>query len=129
MSRRPYVREVPKTTWWLRHGRYKRYIAREVTCIFIGLYTGLLLCGIGRLSEGEAAYQRFLDTLDHPLFILFNLLALGFSAYNSISWFSVTPKAMRIQIGENFAPDIVIAGAHYAGWIVVSLVVLLMVGI
>lgn len=129
MSRRPYVRELPKTTWWLSHGRYRRYIAREITCIFIGVYTAVLLFGVKRLSEGEAAYQGFLEALDHPPFILFHLLALGFSAYNSISWFSVAPKAMRLRIGENFVPDVVVAGAHYAGWIAVSVIVLLMAGI
>ena len=129
MSRRPYVRELPKTTWWLRSGRYKRYIAREITCIFIGVYTAVLLFGVKRLSEGEAAYQGFLDALNHPLFVLFHLLALGFATYNSITWFGVTPKAIRIQVGEDFAPDGVVAGAHYAGWIAISLVVLFVAGI
>ncbi|GMQ90395.1 MAG: fumarate reductase subunit C [Gammaproteobacteria bacterium] len=129
MSRRPYIRELPKTTWWLRRGRYKRYIAREVTSIFIGAYTAVLLLGIERLSEGAQAYQGFLDALDHPLSIVFHVLALAFAAYHSTTWFAVTPKAIRIQIGEGFAPEGAIAGIHYVGWIVVSLVVLLMVGL
>ena len=33
MSRKPYVREIPKTSWFMRQGRYKRYMAREVTCV------------------------------------------------------------------------------------------------
>ena len=101
----------------------------SATCIFIGVYTAVLLFGVKRLSEGEVAYQGFLDALDHPLFVLFHLLALAFSAYNSITWFGVTPKAIRIQIGENFAPEGVVAGVHYAGWIAISLVVLFMAGI
>jgi fumarate reductase subunit C len=129
MSRRPYVRELPRTTWWLRQGRYKRYIAREVTCIFIGLYTAILLRGIACLAAGPEAYQAFLDTLKHPLYILFHLLALGFAAYNSVTWFGVTPKAMRVQMGEDFVPDGVIAGVHYAGWAVISLIILFVAGI
>jgi fumarate reductase subunit C len=129
MSRRPYVQALPKTTWWLRHGRYKRYIAREVTCLFIGAYTTILLLGVKRLSEGPAAYEGFLEMLMRPAWILFHVLALGFSVYNSVTWFGVTPKAMRFQIGEDFLPDAVIAGAHYVGWALVSLLVLYMAGV
>jgi fumarate reductase subunit C len=33
MSRQPYVRPVSPTTWYMRNGRYKRYMLREVTCL------------------------------------------------------------------------------------------------
>ncbi len=46
MSRKPYVREVSKTTWFLSHPRYMRYMAREVTCIFIVAYTFLLIVAL-----------------------------------------------------------------------------------
>ncbi|NJM11039.1 MAG: hypothetical protein HC889_03255 [Synechococcaceae cyanobacterium SM1_2_3] len=36
MSTKPYVREVSKFDWYFKHPRYMRYMAREVTCIFIG---------------------------------------------------------------------------------------------
>ncbi len=129
MSRKPYVQALPRTTWWLRQGRYKRYIAREVTCLFIGAYTTILLFGVKRLSEGPAAYSAFLEALASPSWVLFHVLALGFSVYNSVTWFGVTPKAMRFQIGEGFVPDSVVAGAHYVGWALVSLVVLYLAGI
>ena len=69
MSRKPYIREIPKTTWWLRQGRYKRYMAREASCILIGAYTAVLLLGIKRLSEGQVAYEGFLQALNNPLSI------------------------------------------------------------
>ena len=53
MSNKPYVREVSKTTWFLQQTRYKRYMAREVTCIFIGAYTFLLIVSLARLSQGS----------------------------------------------------------------------------
>ena len=129
MSRKPYVREVPKTTWFFRQPRYMRYMVREVTCILIGAYTLLLVVALKRLSEGQAAYEAFLDALRSPLSILFQLVALGFALYHTISWFNVTPQAMPIQRGEEFLPGSIILGVHYGGWVVVSLVVLFFAGV
>ena len=120
MPRRPYVREVPRTTWFLRHPRYLRYMAREVTCFFVGGYSLLMLVGLMRLSQGEAAWNGFLESLKSPLSVVLHLLALAFTVYNTVTWFNVTPKAMPIQVGEEFVPGIVITGAHYAGWVVFS---------
>ena len=41
----------------------------------------------------------------------------------------MTPKAMPIQRGEEFVPAIIIAGAHYVLWIVLSLLILLLAGV
>jgi fumarate reductase subunit C len=127
VTRKPYVRAVPRT-WFLRHPRYVRYMAREFSCLFIGAYTLLLVVGLKRLTEGPEAYADFLDALGTPLAIAFHLLALMFSAYHSITWFRLTPKALPVQIGDRFLPDGLIAGAHYAGWALVSLVVLWLAG-
>lgn len=128
MSRNPYVREVPKVLWFFDHPRYLRYMARELTCLFIGAYTLLLVVGIVRLAQGRAAYESFLDALTSPLSIAFHVLALCFSVYHSVTWFNLTPKALPVQIGEDFLPGWVIAGIHYAAWIVVSVAVLLLAG-
>ncbi len=129
MSRKPYVREVPKSTWFLRQPRYMRYIAREVTCIPIGAFTLLLVYALKALAEGQAAYDAFLAGLRSPLSILFLLVALAFSLYHTVAWFNVTPQAMPIQRGEEFVPGSVIVGAHYGGWVLISLVVLFLAGV
>jgi len=126
MSRKPYLRPLPKTSWFLRQPRYMRYMAREVTCIFIGAYTILLIVALARLAESREAYSAFLDALSSPLGVLFNLVVFVAAVYHSTSWFNVTPQAMPIQRGEEFVPGKVIIGAHYGGWAVISLIVLLL---
>ena len=128
MSRKPFVREVSKTGWYFKQPRYLRYMSREVTCIFIGAFALLLLCALGRLSEGQAAYESFLTALQGPWSILGLLVVLLFAVHNATSWFNVTPKAMPVQIGEDFLPGKYIVAAHYAVWIVVSLAVLFLAG-
>lgn len=129
IGRRPYVREVSRTRWFLRHPRYLRYMAREVTCIFIGVYTLLLVVGLARLAESRPAYEGFLQALQSPASIAFHVLALLFSIYHSVTWFNLTPKAMPVQIGERFVSQGLIAGACYLAWIIVSVGVLYSAGV
>ena len=128
VTRKPYLREVPRLRWFLRHPRYVRYMAREFSCFFIGAYTLMLVIGLNRLAQGPEAYAAFLEALATPGAIVFHCFALAFSAYHSITWFRLTPKAMPLQLGEDFLPDRVIAGAHYLGWGLVSLLVLWLAG-
>ena len=129
MSRNPLIREVPPTSWFFRHPRYLRYMAREVTCIFVGAYCVLLVVGLQRLSAGPAAWEGFLLGLRSADSIVFHLLALAAAFYHAGTWFNATQKAMPLQIGEDFVPGNVISGAHYVVWVVLSLVVLFLAGV
>jgi fumarate reductase subunit C len=129
MSRKPYVREVSKTGWYLKHPRYMRYMSREVTCIPIGAFALLMLCMLERLAAGPEAFESFIAALKGPWSFLGLLIVLIFSVHNATSWFNVTPKAMPVQIGEGFLAGKYIVGAHYAVWAVASLVVLCFAGV
>jgi fumarate reductase subunit C len=124
MSRKPYVREVSKTRWYFKHPRYLRYMSREVTCVFIGAFALLLLCTVERLSEVRAAYESFIAAITGPWSAFGLLVVLAFALHNTTSWFNVTPKAMPVQIGEDFLPGKFIVGAHYAAWLIASLLIL-----
>ena len=127
MSGKPYLRPI-SSEWIFRHPRYLRYMVREFSCLFIGGYTLLLVAGFKSLSDGRAAYETFLECLRSPVGIVFHVLALAFAAYHSVTWFKLTPKAMPLQLGEEFVPDAVIAGAHLAAWGVLTLAVLYFAG-
>lgn len=129
MSRKPYVRPVSKTGWWLKHARYMRYMSREVTCIFIGAFALLMVCALERLTHGQAAYESFIAALHGPISAFGLILILAFALHNATSWFNVTPKALPVQIGEEFLDGKYIIGAHYAVWIVLSLLVLFLAGV
>jgi fumarate reductase subunit C len=128
VGRRPFFREVSRTRWYLRHPRYMRYMAREVTCIFIAVYTVILIVGIARLGQSPDAYQSFLQALQTPVSIAFHLAALVFSVYHSVTWFNLAPKAMPVRIGENTLPHAAVAGAHYVAWVLITLLVLWLAG-
>jgi fumarate reductase subunit C len=127
--RKPYIRPVSKTRWYFKHPRYLRYMSREVTCIFIGAFALLMVCALERLSKGQAAYEAFLAAIMGPWSALGLAVILAFAVHNAISWFNVTPKALPVQIGEEFLAGKYIIGAHYAVWAITSLVVLLLAGV
>ena len=129
MTGKPYIRDVPRFGWFLRQPRYMRYMAREVTCLFIGAYAVVLLVALQRLAEGRQAYEAFLQALASPVSLVFHLVVLVFALYHTTSWFNVTPKAMPIQAGEDFLPGAIIVGAHYAAWLIVSVALLFLAGV
>jgi fumarate reductase subunit C len=129
ITRRPFIREVSRTRWFFRHPRYMRYMAREVTCIFIAIYTTILVVGVVRLAQGREAYEAFLAALTSPASIVFHLLALAFALYHSVTWFNLAPKAMPLHVGEKTVAPGAIAGAHYVVFILISIVVLMLAGV
>ena len=126
MSRKPYVRPI-SNTWWLEKPEYTLYMLRELTSVFVGGYAVVMLVGLKRLSEGQAAYEAFLSALTSPLAITFHVLALIFAVLHSATFFFAAPAALPLQIGEEKVSPGIIAGAHYAAWAVVSLAVFVLV--
>jgi len=129
MSRKPYVRTVPTTTWYMRNGRYFRYMLRESSSLFIGVYMAGVAMGLMRLAQGPDAWNGYIESLSSPIVMLFHVVALAFATYHATSWFNVTPKAMRIKVGGDYLPGTTIVRAHYLLWGVASLVVLVVVGV
>jgi fumarate reductase subunit C len=119
-----YVRPISAREWVFRHPRYVRYMVREFSCLFIAGWTVLMVWGLKQLAEGPAAWAAFLELLRTPASIVFQVATLAFAAYHSITWFNLTPKALPLQVGESFVPGWVIAGAHFAGWAIVSALML-----
>lgn len=129
MSRKPLIRDVPPSSWFLRHPRYLRYMAREVTSLFIGAYCVLLVVAMQRLSAGPAAWQGFLDALRGPAALALHILALVAAFYHAGTWFNATQKAMPLQIGEEFVKGSYISAAHYLLWALLSVAVLYLTGV
>jgi len=129
MSRKPLVRDVPPTSWYFRHPRYLRYMAREVTSLFIGAYCLLLVIAMERLSSGPAAWQSFLDGQRSMGMVVFHLLAVAAAFYHASTWFNATQKALPLQVGEEFVKGSYISGAHYLAWAVLSVAVLILAGV
>lgn len=127
--RKPYVRPISKTSWFMTQSRYKVYMLHEISSLFVAIYTGILIIGLIRLGEGEVAWQGWLDAVTSPIGVIFHLIAFAFALIHTTSWFKAVPQAMRIQRGEEIVPGKLIVGAHYGVLAAVSLFVLILAGV
>ena len=87
-----YVR--PMQGWWRRDPFFIRYMVREVTAVAVLAYAIILMFGVLRLSQGEAAFNGWLAALRSPGSILLHLVLLVSFAVHAKSWFEIMPKTM-----------------------------------
>ena len=109
--------------WWLERPAYFKFVVRELTCLFVGAFAILTLLQIRAVGEGPEAYAAFAAMLASPVGIAFSVVVFLFVLYHAVTWFSLVPTTIVLRLGEWRVPSRVIAGAHFAGWLVVSAVV------
>lgn len=131
MSRQPYVRPVPKRTWYMRNGRYRVYILREISCLLVAVYSFLMIYALSILAAGSAEqWNDFLMAQKSSLLLLFHAVALAyFLFYQTFAWFKLVPKAMPLQVGEKLLPGAVVVAGHYIAWVAISAMVLWLAGV
>ena len=121
-----YLRPVPNT-WWLKRRPYILFMIRELTGVFVAGYCIFLMILVYKLTQGTNAYENFMDALKSPISVALHLITLAFVLYHTITWFNLTPKILVLYRGEERIPQGLVAGAFYAGWVMVSAIVALLV--
>jgi len=118
-----YYPKMP-STWWLRHPAYFRFMIRELSSVFIAIFLVVFLIQIHQLSRGPEAYAALVERLRSPGWIIFHVVALAFALYHSVTWFNLTAVVQIVRLGERQVPPRLVAGANFALWAAVSLVIL-----
>ena len=109
--------------WWLARPAYFSFIVRELSCLFVGAFAVVTLLQIRAVGDGPQAYAAFAAMLGSPAFIAFSAAAFLLVVFHAVTWFRAVPTTIVLRVGEQRVPAGVIAGAHYAGWLAVSVVV------
>ena len=123
-KRRPYLR--PIRGWWKRDPYYISYLAMEATSLLIAIYALILLFGLLRLGQGEAAFNGWLEALQSPLSVALHGLMLLVFAYHSYSWFKVMPKTLpAIYWRGAKLPQSVITRTGVAAAVVLNLLIII----
>ena len=92
----PYVR--PMGRWWRRDPFFMRYMVREATAVAVLAYAVVLMVGLLRLSQGEAAWNGWLAALRSPASLLLHAVLLVAMVEHARSWFEIMPKTMPAPV-------------------------------
>lgn len=106
--------------WWTRKLSYFVFVMRELSSLFIAWLVLYLLLFVRAVSRGEEAYADFLDWATSPWLVVLNVVAFAFLVLHTITWFSLTPQAMVLDVGGRRVPPAAIIGAQYVGLGIVS---------
>ena len=104
-KRRPYIRSMDG--WWRKNPYFVEYMIHEGTALFVAAYAAVLLFGLLRLAQGEAAWTGWLLALKSPWSIGFHLLALAAIGYHAYTWFKIMPRTM---------PPVIVGGKRLSAW-------------
>lgn len=130
MSRNPYVRPVSTTTWYMRNGRYKVYILRELTSFLVVFYSLLTIFALSAVADSPERWNSFTASQQGTGLMVFHGLALlYFLFFQTFPWFKLAPKAMPVQLGEKKLPDSYIIIGHYVAWVVLSGIIFWLAGV
>jgi len=99
--------------WWKKNPYFVEYMIHESTALFVAAYVFILLVGVVRLSQGEAAWNIWLAALKSPLSVVCHLVLLAGAIYHTYSWFKILPITMPPVIvgGKKLAPEVLTGSA------------------
>ncbi len=102
--------------WWKKNPYFVEYMVHESTALFVAAYALILLVGLLRLSQGEAAWNGWLDAMKSPLSIVLHLAMLVAIAYHAFTWFKLFPLTMPPVVvdGKKVAPEVIVRSGFTA---------------
>ncbi len=116
----PYHRPMA-TTWWLTNRAYFLFMVRELTSVFIAAYLILFLVMLYKLALGREAYEAYLLFLASPGMVVVHVVILAAALFHTVTWFNLTPMAMRVRFGGRSVPPLILVGGTYAAWVAASI--------
>ena len=121
-----YVR--PMAGWWRRNPYFVRYMIREGSSVFLAIYALVLLVGLYRITQGQAAWEGWLAAMTRPISLLFHWVALITVGYHAYTWWKVAPKtAPDLRFRGQPLPELVITGGGLAATIGASVLIYILV--
>ena len=109
-KRKPYVR--PMQGWWKKNPYYFWHLMSESMAVFVAAYAFIMIWGLFRLSQGEAAWNSFLATLQSPVSVIVHVVLLVAMLYHLYAWFKVMPLSMPpVLLGKSkLTPCAIVTG-------------------
>ena len=118
-----WYRRRMSTYWWLERWPYLKFVAREISCVFVAWFVVLTLLLVRAVHHGPAAYAEYQEWLRSPLLLAWNTVSLLFVLFHTVTWFNLSPRALVIRVAGQRVPDFWVAAPNFVAWAAVSLVI------
>lgn len=115
--------------WWVRSRAYARFIARELTSVFVLYAAVVLVAQVWAVGQGADAYARFEAWLARPGVLGFHAVVLAVLLFHTVTWLNLAPQALAVRLGGWRVPRGVVLAAHYGAWLAVTVAVVALVGV
>ena len=88
---------------------------RELSSVFIAIWSVVFLLQLGKLGRGRAEYDSFVAQQRRPGWVAFHLVAFLFSLLHAVTWFQLSGvvlsgMAQKVRVGGERSR------AHDYGW-------------
>lgn len=113
------------SAWWRLNRRYTLYMWREMSSVFVALWSLFFLNQLNQVRRGEAAYEASVAARRRPAWIAFHAVTLGFAIVHSVTFLLAAGKGPTLRVGDRRVPERAVAAGAFAGWAGASLLVLL----
>lgn len=128
MSTKKTYPELPRKHlgpgWWLANRHYTVYMLRELTSLFVTVFSLIYIYQVYRLASNPASYSQYLDLVRNPAMILFSVICLVFTLFHSVTWFYLIGKIQPIKIGRKKTTPFLALGINTILLVVISFAVL-----
>lgn len=102
---------------------YVRFIARELTSVFVAVYAVLMIFQVRALRQGPEAWDALVAWFQTPLSITLHIIILAAVLFHSITWFKLAPKAMVLRVGGKPIPGKAIVAVNFLVWAACTLAI------
>jgi fumarate reductase subunit C len=96
-------------------------VLRELTSVFVAWTIVFLLLLIDAVTNGTL--QEFAAFAARPWVLAINVIALVATAFHSITFLNLAPKATVVRLDGYRLPAWMIQGGNHSLWLVISLIV------
>src|SRR6185437_1037664 len=80
------------SAWWRLNRRYTLYMWREMSSVFVALWSLFFLNQLNQVRRGEAAYEASVAARRRPAWIAFHAVTLGFAIVHSVTFLLAAGK-------------------------------------
>jgi fumarate reductase subunit C len=107
--------------WFARTRNYTIFVLRELTSVFVAWSMVFLLMLVAAVLDGRTA--EFAALASRPWMIAINVVALAATAFHSVTFLNLAPKATVVRLDGYRLPAWMIQGGNHSLWLVVSAVI------